>query len=121
MSLEHRLAVCIPSGFVTRVGVDEREHFSSTHRQNAYVSQLKFSCQKALDEHINDVLVKALLAASGHSLPLARVGNRLLASSVLTFVGCKKNEVVDEVKVAGLTTVDFRQITVGESDHGRQR
>ncbi|PYI48282.1 MAG: hypothetical protein DMF10_00955 [Verrucomicrobia bacterium] len=81
----------------------------------------EFSCNPLLDERINTILVKALLAASGDFLPLARVGSRFLASSVLTFVSCKKNEVVDEAKAAGLTRADFLRSAAGGSDHGRQR
>jgi hypothetical protein len=81
----------------------------------------EFSCHPLLDERINTILVKALLAASGDFLPLGRVGSQFLASSVLTFVSCKKNEVVDEVKAAGLTRADFLQITAGGSNHGKQR
>jgi hypothetical protein len=82
---------------------------------------LKFSCHTVQDERINDVSVKALLAARGDFLPLARVGTWFLACSIRAFVSCKKNVLVDEAKASGLTTVDFLQSAAGVSDHGKQR
>ena len=81
----------------------------------------EFSCQKLLDERINNVSVKALLPAKGDFLPLARVGIWFFACSVRALVSRKKNELVNKAKAAGLTTADFLQITAGGSDHGRQR
>src|SRR3989449_7118246 len=81
----------------------------------------EFSCQKLLDERINNGSVKALLPARGDFLPFARVGSWFLACSVRAFVSCKKNELLNKAKAAGLTTADFSQIAVGGSDHGRQR
>ena len=81
----------------------------------------EFSCQKVLHERINNASVKALLPARGDFLPFARVGSWFLACSVRAFVRCKKNELVNKAKAAGLTTADFPQIAVGGSDHGRQR
>ncbi len=81
----------------------------------------EFSCQKVLHERINNGLVKALLPARGDFLPLARVGSWFLACLVRAFVSCKKNQLVNKAKAAGLTTADFLQITAGGSDHGRQR
>src|SRR5207249_1276952 len=81
----------------------------------------EFSCQKLLDERINNGSVKALLPARGDFLPLARVGSWFLACLVRAFVSCKKNELLNKAKAAGLTTADFPQIAVGGSDHGRQR
>jgi hypothetical protein len=65
--------------------------------------------------------VKALLPAKGDFLSFARVGSWFLACSVRAFASCKKNELVDEAKAAGLTTADFLQIAAGASDHGRQQ
>ena len=81
----------------------------------------EFSCQKVLHERINNGSVKALLPARGDFLPFARVGSWFLACSVRAFVSCKKNELLNKAKAAGLTTADFSQIAVGGSDHGRQR
>jgi hypothetical protein len=81
----------------------------------------EFSCQKLLDERINNVSVKALLPARGDSLPLERVGSWFLACSVRAFASCKKNELVNKAKAAGLTTADFLRITADGTDHGWQR
>jgi hypothetical protein len=91
------------------------------YRRRGQPSFPEFSCQKVFDERINNVSVKALLPARDDFLLLARVGSWFLACSVLAFVGSKKNDLVDEAKAAGLTTTDFRQITAGGGDHGRQR
>jgi hypothetical protein len=76
-------------------------------------------CHPYCRQRSNDVSVKALLAARGDFLLLARVGGWLFACVAL--VSCKKNELVDEAKASGLTTADFLQSTAGESDHGKQR
>jgi hypothetical protein len=81
----------------------------------------KFSCHAIHERRINNVSVKVLLLARGDFFPFARVGSWFLACSVRAFASCKKNELVDEAKAAGLTTNDFLQITAGGSDHGRQR
>ncbi len=81
----------------------------------------KFSCHTIHQGRITSGLVKALLPARVDFPPLARVGSRFLACSVLALVSCKKNELADEAKAAGLTTADFLQITAGGSDHGKQR
>jgi hypothetical protein len=79
----------------------------------------KFSCKTVSNVRINDVSVKALLPGRGDFLPLARVGTWFLACSIRASVSCKKNELVNDAKAAGLTTADFLRITVGGSDHGR--
>jgi hypothetical protein len=81
----------------------------------------EFSCQKVLNERINNASVKALLPARGDFLPFARVGSWFLACSVRALVSRKKNELVNKAKAAGLTTADFLRIVAGTSDHGRQR
>ena len=82
---------------------------------------LKFSCHTVHNRRINDGSVKALLPGRGDLVSLARVGSWLFASAFLALASCPKNEPVDQGQAAGLTTADFPQITVGVSDHGRQR
>ena len=84
-------------------------------------SPAKFSCYRAESRRISDGSVKPLLPARGDFLPLARVGSSFVAHLVLGFVSCKKNELLDEAKAAGLTTTNFLRIVAGESNHGRQR
>jgi hypothetical protein len=47
----------------------------------------EFSCQKFLQERINNVSVKALLPARGDFLRLTRVGSSLVACGFVTVVG----------------------------------
>jgi hypothetical protein len=84
-------------------------------------SPAKFSCYRAESRRIKDGSVKPLLPARDDFLPLARVGSRRIASSVLAFVSREKHVPVNKAKAAGLTTADFPQFAASESDHGRQR
>jgi len=80
-----------------------------------------FSCHQVEDRRINDGSVKALLPARGDLFYLARVGSWLSAYAFLALASSSKNELINQAQAAGLTTANFSQMTVGGSDHGRQR
>jgi hypothetical protein len=85
--------------------------FSSERKNAAPPLRLKFSCQKATYQHINNGSVTVLLPVRAGVLRLARVGSCIVGCALLAFTGCWKNEPIDEAKAAGKTTADFPQIT----------